>query len=131
MERTDGVSALGHKMVLVPAVAPTCTETGLTAGTACQYCHKVGMAQTVVPTTEHSFADGVCTVCGAPDAVPGDLDGVEGISEDDAIYLLQHVLMPEFFPVEQAVDFDGNGEITEDDAIYLLQHVLMPDLFPL
>ena len=63
--------------------------------------------------------------------VPGDLDGVPGISEDDAIYLLQAILMPDMFPITQDVDFDGNGTINEDDAIYLLQHVLMPDLFPL
>ena len=65
------------------------------------------------------------------DAVPGDLDGVEGISEDDAIYLLQAILMPDLFQVSQDVDFDGNGVVNEDDAIYLLQHVLMPDMFPL
>ena len=62
---------------------------------------------------------------------PGELDGVEGVSEDDAIYLLQSILMPDLFPIEQDVDFDGNGSVNEDDAIYLLQHVLMPDLFPL
>lgn len=70
--------------------------------------------------------------CGYTIPVPsGDLDGVEGVSEDDAIYLLQAVLMPDLFPVDQTVDFDGNGTVDEDDAIYLLQHVLMPDLFPL
>ena len=63
--------------------------------------------------------------------VPGDLDGVPGISEDDAIYLLQAILMPDMFPITQDVDFDGNGTINEDDAIYLLQHVLMPDMFPI
>ena len=70
---------------------------------------------------------------GEPDASadPGDLDGVEGVTEDDAIYLLQAILMPDMFPVEQDVDFDGNGTVNEDDAIYLLQHVLMPDMFPL
>ena len=61
----------------------------------------------------------------------GDLDGVEGVNEDDVIYLLQHILMPEQFPVLQSADFDYSGGINEDDAIYLLQHVLMPDLFPL
>ena len=61
----------------------------------------------------------------------GDLDGMDGVSEDDAVYLLQHILMPDFFPVEQDVDFDGNGIVDEDDAVYLLQHVLMPDFFPL
>ena len=63
--------------------------------------------------------------------IPGDLDNNQIVDEDDAIYLLQYVLMPEFFPVYQPVDFDGNRQINEDDAIYLLQHVLMPNLFPL
>ena len=61
----------------------------------------------------------------------GDLDGNDQINEDDAIYLLQYVLMPGMFPVSQNVDYDGNGMINEDDAIYLLQYVLMPDMFPL
>jgi len=61
----------------------------------------------------------------------GDLDGLVGITVDDAIYLLQHVLMPGLFPVESDADFDGSGAVTVDDAIYLLQHVLMPGLFPL
>ena len=61
----------------------------------------------------------------------GDLDGNSIVDEDDAIFLLQHVLMPDLFVVSQPVDFDGNGIVDEDDAIFLLQHVLMPDLFPL
>jgi hypothetical protein len=63
--------------------------------------------------------------------MPGDLDGILGVNEDDAVYLLQHILMPDLFPISQNVDFDGSGEVSEDDAIYLLQHVLMPDMFPL
>ena len=63
--------------------------------------------------------------------VVGDLDGVDGVTEDDAVYLLQSILMPDFFPVEQPADFDKNGVVDEDDAVYLLQHVLMPDVFPL
>ena len=66
-----------------------------------------------------------------PPITTGDLDGVEGINEDDAIYLLQHVLMPESFAVNQNADFDGNGKVDELDAVYLLQHVLMPEAFPL
>ena len=66
---------------------------------------------------------------GAP--MRGDLDGNGMVTEDDAIYLLQHVLLPEFFPVTENVDFDSSGEIDEDDAIYLLQHVLLPEFFPL
>jgi len=47
------VSSLGHKMVLNPAVAPTCTETGLTSGTICERCQFVGIAQTVVSAKGH------------------------------------------------------------------------------
>jgi hypothetical protein len=66
-----------------------------------------------------------------PQIVIGDLDGVAGVTEDDAIYLLRHVLMPSQFPVNQGVDFDGSWSVDEDDAIYLLQHVLLPYMFPL
>lgn len=63
--------------------------------------------------------------------VIGDVDGNGAVDTDDAIYLLQHVLMPEVFPVQQDVDFDDSGAGDVDDAIYLLQYVLMPNLFPL
>ena len=66
-----------------------------------------------------------------PKFLPGDLDQNEIVDENDAVYLLQFVLMSEMFPVNQPVDFDGSGSLDEDDAIYLLQHVLMPDMFPL
>jgi hypothetical protein len=52
-------------------------------------------------------------------------------NENDAIYLLQHVLMPDYFPVDQPVDFDSDGKLSTGDVIYLLQYILMPDLFPL
>ena len=78
-----------------------------------------------------------CPDCGATRetviymAGTGDLDGNGTVNEDDAIYLLQHVLMPNMFPLYQDADYDSNGTINEDDAIYLLQHVLMPHMFPL
>ena len=45
--RTD----LSHVVVETPAVAPTCTKTGLTAGTHCQECGEVIEEQTVIPAT--------------------------------------------------------------------------------
>jgi GH24 family phage-related lysozyme (muramidase) len=60
-----------------------------------------------------------------------DING-DGIpNEDDAIYLLQSVLMPNLFPIEQTCDYDGNKIVDVEDAIYLLQHILMPNVFPL
>ena len=63
--------------------------------------------------------------------IAGDMDQNGVTDTDDAIYLLQHVLMPEVFPLQAAGDMDQNGITDTDDAIYLLQHVLMPGLFPL
>ena len=45
---TVTVDALGHTKEVIPAVAPTCTETGLTAGVKCSVCDDVITAQEVV-----------------------------------------------------------------------------------
>ena len=55
-------------IVVSKAKDPTCTETGLTAGESCADCHKVLIAQEVVPATgRHYYTDNICTVCGTPD----------------------------------------------------------------
>ena len=46
--------AKGHTPVVDAAVAPTCTETGLTEGKHCSVCNEVLKAQEVIPTTEHT-----------------------------------------------------------------------------
>ena len=61
------VPALGHKEVVDPAKAATCTETGLTEGKHCETCGKVLVKQEVIPMLAHNFVDGQCTVCGAKD----------------------------------------------------------------
>ncbi len=54
----------------------------------------------------------------------GDVDGEDGVTASDAIYLLYHVFFGEGrYPVNQACDFDGNEEVEAADAIYLLYHV--------
>ncbi len=94
---------------------------------ACTACGKQVNLDQHTPSAEDNT---VCTVCG-PLQKSGDVktDGV--VDEDDAIYLLQHVLLPEFFPIAQNADFTGDNKVNEDDAIYLLQHVLLPEFFPL
>ncbi|MBQ7639165.1 MAG: hypothetical protein IJS90_09725, partial [Clostridia bacterium] len=75
------VYAPGHTSVPDAAVAPTCTQTGLTAGSHCSACGTVLSAQTVIPATGHTpvtdaavaptcTAAGLtegshCSVCGA------------------------------------------------------------------
>lgn len=77
------IDALEHNKVVVDAVAPTCTATGLTAGEKCSVCGEVFTAQTVVEKLPHAWedveaqdptckADGynahkACTECGETD----------------------------------------------------------------
>ena len=51
------IAATGHTVVNDAAVAPTCTETGLTAGSHCSVCNEVLVAQTVVPATGHTVVN--------------------------------------------------------------------------
>ncbi len=52
---TEEISATGHSPVTDDAVAPTCTQTGLTEGTHCSVCNKVLVAQTVVSAKGHDL----------------------------------------------------------------------------
>lgn len=45
-----------HTEAIDPAVAATCTETGLAEGKHCSYCEAVLTAQAVVPATGHNYA---------------------------------------------------------------------------
>ncbi len=47
-------AALGHTVVVDKAVAPTCTETGLTEGSHCETCGEVIVAQEVVAALGHT-----------------------------------------------------------------------------
>ncbi|MBQ9145863.1 MAG: hypothetical protein IJX70_05365, partial [Clostridia bacterium] len=50
----DIIEAKGHTVVVDAAVAPTCTETGLTEGSHCSVCNTVLVAQEVVNATGHT-----------------------------------------------------------------------------
>ena len=56
-EKTNYKNIVAHKMAILPAKDPTCTESGLTVGTACKWCGLVGVAQKEVAATGHSYVD--------------------------------------------------------------------------
>lgn len=78
--KTEDIAVTGHTEVIDPAVAPTCTETGLTEGKRCSVCNIVITAQETVAANGHTWDEGVvtteptgetegvrtytCTVCG-------------------------------------------------------------------
>lgn len=54
-KHTPDLDAHMHTVVIDPAVAPTCTETGLTEGSHCSVCGEVITAQESVPALGHSW----------------------------------------------------------------------------
>ena len=68
---TEAIPAKPHTPETLPAVAATCTASGLTEGSKCAVCGATLTAQKVIPAAHH-YVDGVCTVCSAedPTAVP-------------------------------------------------------------
>lgn len=64
---TETIAKKSHNSnTIIPAVAATCTATGLTQGKKCSMCGTVTVAQQTVPAKGHSDAnsDGYCDSCG-------------------------------------------------------------------
>ena len=53
---TTPLSLSIHTTKVIPAVPPTCTETGLTEGRGCADCDEILVAQEVIPATGHTEA---------------------------------------------------------------------------
>ena len=133
------VDALGHVEVVDKAVAPTCTETGLTEGKHCSACGEVLVAQTVVDALGHSYdavvtaptcTDGgyttyTCSVCGYSyvadeTEATGHATEVEYWTYDNKLYLV-----PVCGCLTEKVLVDTSEALPVDneaDLVFLLTH---------
>ena len=124
----DEVEATGHSYEAT-VTEPTCSKRGFTTYT-CSVCGD-SYADDYVDALGHKFEDEICTVCGSPERIPGDIDGNEIVDVDDVLALLWHVLFPDDYPIEAEADFDGNETVDVDDVLALLWHVLFPEEYPI
>ena len=68
---TESIPKISHTELIIPAIEPTCTETGLAEGRYCSVCGETLIAQQIVPAKGHTWIDATCTkpktcsVCGA------------------------------------------------------------------
>lgn len=57
--KNNTIEATGHKEQAIPAVVPTCTETGLTEGNKCSICGEILLEQKTIEATGHTPAQAV------------------------------------------------------------------------
>ena len=123
---TRAVAAKGHTEVIDEAVAPTCTETGLTEGKHCSVCEEIIIKQTVVGVLGHQYSEfepidnepesghqKVCSVC-------NDIVINEHTYGDDTVCdICGHTSFQEKFKGDANLD----GKVNADDLTALARHV--------
>ena len=102
---------------------PSCTQEGFTTHT-CEICGD-SHVDNYVDAWGHSFADGVCSICGASETVRGDIDGNTQINLRDVLLLLQYVNKSRTDAEVNlaACEIDQKSGITLRDVLMLLQYV--------
>jgi len=90
---------VAHTEVIDAAVPATCIATGLTAGSHCEVCKAVIVAQTVADMIAHTYGqDGLCTMCQVHDerylSFTEQLDGTYSIAAKEGVEMPAHLVIP-------------------------------------
>lgn len=65
------VEPKGHTEAVLAGQEPTCTATGLTESRYCTVCDAVTEMQKLIPALDHSYDQGICTLCGSAEPKVG------------------------------------------------------------
>ncbi|MBQ3087884.1 MAG: leucine-rich repeat domain-containing protein [Clostridia bacterium] len=114
-----------HKATVLAAVVPTCTENGLTEGSACEFCGEVYTAQEIIPATGHTMsawandydagiAARECKNCDYNETIPLTDQG------DDSVDIIA--------PENPELDFDVDNIDQNSDTFILVQNVVLKNL---
>ena len=103
----------------------TCTEDGYTGDTYCVDCGELIAAGEVLEADGHTFEDGFCVDCGAPQVLLGDANGDGVINARDARLLLRYAagLVDAAELDLVAADYNGDGKVNARDARALLRAI--------
>lgn len=142
---TETIPATGHTETEIPAVAPTCTESGWSKGSKCSVCGHIFTAPTEIPATNHvegstivikaptltapGTAAVICSVCGGqvrtqsiPACLPGDANMDGKVSLADAMCILRYRSGKNVSINLHNADVNGDGLVTAADALLLMQY---------
>ncbi len=110
---TEEIPALGHTPEVLKAVEATCTETGLTAGSRCEFCGEILVEQEVIPAKGHTIVtdeavEATCTETGLTEGSHCEVCG-EVLVEQEVIPAKGHTVVTDE-AVEATCTEDGLTE---------------------
>ena len=70
-----------HSEEIIPAISPTCTETGLTEGKKCSVCDHILIEQEKINATGHNYKNNFCLICNQSALV-------YELSDDESYYIV-------------------------------------------
>ena len=146
VESETEIPATGHTPTPSAAVAPTCTETGLTEGSFCSVCGVCLVYQETVPALGHNYVDTVtpptrteqgytthvCDRCGdsyvdsyveALGIPYGDVNSDGEVNKKDSLRLKQYLAGWSVECDLDAADVNGDGTVNKKDSLRLKQYL--------